>query len=159
MASATGKKVVAIGLAWAIVALPVPVPASTTTPDASAGGAALRVRIRGLASSDGQIKIAIYRSAESYTTRRGSFHKALLPITDQQCEWDLQGLPAGEYAVMFYHDENGNEHLDKNLFGIPTESFGFSNDARPRLGPPPFEQVKFRIGDGLTILDISTQGA
>ena len=45
-------------------------------------------------------------------------------------------LEPGDYAVAIYHDENGNGQLDKRLFGIPKEPYGFSNNYRPRLSAP-----------------------
>ncbi|WP_370178077.1 DUF2141 domain-containing protein [Alteriqipengyuania sp.] len=50
----------------------------------------------------------------------------------------------GEYAVSLLHDENGNGKVDKALF-IPTEGFGFSRDAKLRLGPPRFSAAAFKV--------------
>mgnify|MGYP005995189141 CR=1 FL=1 len=52
----------------------------------------------------------------------------------------------GEYAVALLHDENGNGKVDKALF-IPTEGFGFSRDAKLRLGPPRFSAAAFTVSD------------
>ena len=52
----------------------------------------------------------------------------------------------GEYAVSLLHDENGNGKVDKALF-IPTEGFGFSRDAKLRLGPPRFSAAAFEVRD------------
>ncbi len=45
-------------------------------------------------------------------------------------------------------DENANMKLDANVFGVPTELFGFSRDARNPMGPPPFADAAFRLEDG-----------
>ena len=45
-------------------------------------------------------------------------------------------LKPGAYAVITFHDENDNGKLDENASGLPTEGYGFSNDAEgssPRL--------------------------
>ncbi len=52
----------------------------------------------------------------------------------------------GEYAISLLHDENGNGKVDKALF-IPTEGFGFSRDAKLRLGPPRFAAAAFKVSD------------
>jgi uncharacterized protein (DUF2141 family) len=44
-------------------------------------------------------------------------------------------------AICAYHDKNDNGRLDKNVFGIPTERYGFSNDPKRGFGPPTFEQA------------------
>lgn len=56
-------------------------------------------------------------------------------------------VPPGRYAVQASHDENDNRKLDRNLFGIPKEGFGFSRDARVCMGPPRFSDAAFDHGD------------
>ena len=56
------------------------------------------------------------------------------------------GLPEGDYAVSVFLDENGNMKLDANVFGVPTELYGFSRNARSALGPPQFADAAFRVG-------------
>jgi len=41
------------------------------------------------------------------------------------------------------HDENMDGKLDTNWVGIPTEGYGFSNDAKATLGPPSFSAASF----------------
>ncbi|WP_372521309.1 DUF2141 domain-containing protein [Qipengyuania mesophila] len=50
----------------------------------------------------------------------------------------------GDYAISLLHDENGNGKVDKALF-MPTEGFGFSRDAKLRLGPPRFSAAAFHV--------------
>ena len=54
----------------------------------------------------------------------------------------------GEYAIAVFHDENGNGKMDKHLFGIPKEPYGFSNNFRPRFSAPSFSDCEFNVGDG-----------
>lgn len=53
----------------------------------------------------------------------------------------LKDLPAGPLALSLYHDANANGKLDMNAMGIPTEPYGFSNNASGSFGPPKFEQA------------------
>jgi len=46
-----------------------------------------------------------------------------------------------------------NGKLDANLLGIPTEGYGFSNDARALFGPPSFAAASFAY-DG-RVLDLT----
>jgi len=41
------------------------------------------------------------------------------------------------------HDENMNGKLDTNWAGVPTEGYGFSNNAKGVLGAPSFEAASF----------------
>jgi uncharacterized protein (DUF2141 family) len=39
--------------------------------------------------------------------------------------------------------------------GIPTEAYGFSNDATGNFGPPTFEKAKFSVGKDATKVTIN----
>ena len=58
---------------------------------------------------------------------------------------DAGPLPPGHYAVTVYLDENNNHRLDSNLIGIPKEPVGASNNPKPRMGPPRFEDCAFEM--------------
>lgn len=53
----------------------------------------------------------------------------------------LKDLPNGPLALSLYQDANANGRLDMNPMGIPTEPYGFSNNAIGHYGPPRFEQA------------------
>ena len=57
-------------------------------------------------------------------------------------------LPTGDYAITAFLDENSNTKLDANVFGVPTELYGFSRNARNLVGPPTFADAAFRMEDG-----------
>lgn len=62
-----------------------------------------------------------------------------------------RNLPAGQYALSVFHDENGNGKLDTNIAGIPTERYGFSRDARGRMGAPAFADAAVELRGDMTI--------
>jgi uncharacterized protein (DUF2141 family) len=117
----------------------------------------LVVEVLGLPSSDGMVRFALFDSVETYKKRKGAVRKADLPIENQTCEWRIKDLPYGEYALMLYHDENGNNKMDKNFVGIPKEGYGFSNNAKPRLSAPGHERVKFEINGKQKTLQVQLQ--
>ena len=47
----------------------------------------------------------------------------------------VQDLAPGRYALSAFHDENDNGELDTNLLGIPSEGYGFGNDASAAFVP------------------------
>ncbi len=64
-------------------------------------------------------------------------------------------IPEGEYSISVFHDENKNGEIDKNSFGIPKESYGFSNNIMGMFGPPSFEEAKFKVSkEGVVHLKI-----
>ena len=56
-------------------------------------------------------------------------------------------LDAGEYGIRYFHDENDNGELETNLFGLPTEGYGYSNNAKANFGPVDFTTMRFSIAD------------
>ena len=59
-------------------------------------------------------------------------------------------LAAGDYAVLVFHDENGNGRLDLNFLGIPREPLGFSNRYRGK-GPPVFAAAAVPVAAGESV--------
>ncbi len=55
----------------------------------------------------------------------------------------ITGLPPGSYAAQAYHDENGNQKVDRSLLGVPREGVGFSNDAFTGLSAPKWARAQF----------------
>lgn len=51
----------------------------------------------------------------------------------------------GRYAIALLHDENNNGKADRALMMMPKEGFGFSRDAKVRMGPPKFEEAAFDV--------------
>jgi uncharacterized protein (DUF2141 family) len=118
-------------------------PASVVAAD---GRGSLEVAVRGLRSADGTVAIALFDEAARFDARTGAIRKAYLTIADGEARWLVDGLPAGDYALLAYHDENGNGELDFRPFGIPKEPIAVSNGATRLLGPPRFQSAKFAVG-------------
>ncbi|HSK41756.1 MAG TPA: DUF2141 domain-containing protein, partial [Arenibaculum sp.] len=59
-------------------------------------------------------------------------------------------VPAGRYGIAVLHDLDGDGALDRTVFGMPTEPFGFSNDAFGFMGPPEFDAMAFEVTDPVT---------
>ncbi len=64
-------------------------------------------------------------------------------------------LAKGDYAISVFQDVNKNNQLDTNFLGIPTEPYGFSNDAMGTFGPPSFDKAKVQVaGNEKTIIHL-----
>lgn len=55
----------------------------------------------------------------------------------------FKGVKPGRYAIALLHDENSNNKADMVLGMMPKEGFGFSRDAKVRMGPPKFKSAAF----------------
>lgn len=105
----------------------------------------LRVEVTVPAQKQGTVMAALFHHGEGFPRSKP------LQVANAQPEGGkavlaFAGLAEGEYAVSVYLDENGNAKLDANVFGVPTELFGFSRNARSPLGPPSFADAAFRVG-------------
>lgn len=93
--------------------------------------------------SSGAIILALFDSANTFGDLRDPV-KLETYVLDGRDRYVLKDIPAGEYALLVYHDENENRGIDKNFIGIPTEPLGFSNGYRPK-GPPSYTRAAFTL--------------
>jgi uncharacterized protein (DUF2141 family) len=115
-------------------------PNSTTT---------LTVQVSGMNAAKGEMAITIYPSdPKKFLARTGKLLRvrtATVAPTTSACF----NLPAaGVYAVAVYHDANADSDFNRSVIGMPTEGFGFSNDAPTKFGLPAFDTVKFPVKAG-----------
>lgn len=83
---------------------------------------------------------------------RSATNVMVIKIRKTHARCDFEDIPPGTYAMAVIHDENMNGKLDTNSVGIPTEGYGFSNDARGVVGGPSFSAASFRYnGRGLDL--------
>jgi uncharacterized protein (DUF2141 family) len=108
-----------------------------------AGAADLSVQVSGIKNAEGRVMVAVYGSTADF------LKSPLMAVTAAADPAGttvvLRDLPAGDYALAVYHDANGNGKMDKNMMGIPTEDYGFSNNAMGKFGPPAFDSAKITL--------------
>ena len=103
----------------------------------------LTITINGFGSDNGKAMIALFNSEVDYSETGKNFKSIAANISDSKVEWIIEDLPFGEYAIKLYHDENGNNKMDRNMLGIPSEDYAFSNSASGSFGPADYEDAKF----------------
>jgi uncharacterized protein (DUF2141 family) len=114
----------------------------------------LHARITGFKSVGGELAAALFDSAATYQDQSNPVRRAFLPVDSATVEWTLEGLPPASYALIVYHDENGNREIDMRVLGMPKEPVGVSNNARGLFGPPRFEAARFEICGGTVTQEI-----
>lgn len=111
----------------------------------------LEVEALGVGSSEGSIQVAIYREEKGFLKDEYVFRNAGSEATEGMTRVVFEDLPAGEYALAIFHDENGNDELDTNWIGIPKEPFGFSVTGMKTFGPPKFHECVIDLKKDLVI--------
>jgi uncharacterized protein (DUF2141 family) len=113
------------------------------------------VRVTNIASSQGEVGCALFPAGSTFpmdaSSARQIWQKA--DAAGITCRFDK--VQAGSWAVSVSHDLNGNRKVDTNFLGIPTEAWGVSNNSRPTLRAPKFEEAAFKVASGQSVtLDI-----
>lgn len=100
------------------------------------------VQVRGAVNDSGVMFLAVYDSEESFNDPEQALIRLKQQVTDNEAVYRLPvaALPP-RLAIAAFHDQNDDEVLTRNAAGIPTERYGYSNDARGTLGPPPFRDA------------------
>ena len=109
----------------------------------------LSIHISGISKIKGSLFIAIFRPTDDFPVFGKQFKGIVKEVEGKSQNYNFDNLPEGEYALAIYQDENRNKILDKNLLGIPTEIYGFSNNARRTFSAPSFQEAKFKLNKDL----------
>jgi len=110
----------------------------------------LEIEITGLKNNKGYVAIELFDKEQNAI--KGIKGK----IVNKKCIVTIKDLKNDKYAIQFFHDENLNEKIDKNLIGIPEEGFGFSNNGMGRFGPKKFKEWLFPVS-GETKVTLATK--
>lgn len=105
----------------------------------------IHVTILNIRNSTGTVACALFESPDGFPTDylRTATNVMVIKIRKDGARCVFEDIPPGTYAMAVIHDENMNGKLDTNWAGIPTEGYGFSNDAKGVVGAPPFSAASF----------------
>lgn len=110
----------------------------------AAHAADLSIEVSLPANKQGTVMAALFDKPDGFP-RGKPLQVAVAQAVNGKAVVQFVGLPEGDYAATAYLDENSNQKLDSNLFGLPTELYGFSRNARGTMGPPSFADAAFRV--------------
>ncbi|WP_276880216.1 DUF2141 domain-containing protein [Bacteroides heparinolyticus] len=110
----------------------------------------LTIEVRDIEKAEGHLYVAIYNSEEAFMKKPIATFR--VDVKDKILSIPCRGLPVGTYAVSLFQDENGNGSLDTGAYGIPTEKYGFSNDAEGVMGPPSYDKCSFIFSADMTLV-------
>ncbi len=112
----------------------------------------IHVKILNIRNSTGTVACALFESPEGFPIEflHSATNVMVIKIRKTQARCDFEDIPHGTYAMAVIHDENMNGKLDTDWLGIPTEGYGFSNDATGIIGAPSFSAASFHY-DGQNV--------
>lgn len=109
----------------------------------------LTIEVNGFNNDKGQLILGICDKEVQFL--KEFTYKKIEKITNGKVLVVFDNIPSGEYAVSLFHDENNNNNLDTNEYGMPIEKFGFSNNAKGKFGPPKYNDAKISINQNTEI--------
>ena len=117
----------------------------------------LAVHIDNLGNSEGYVRVALHQRVDGveFPDEAGAVAATFSRAVAGSMRFLFTDLPPGDYAVAAFHDQNGDGELGTTVLGIPTEPYGFSNDARGFMGPASFENAAVTVSADSAALSIS----
>ena len=115
----------------------------------------IKLLINDTKTNSGVIRALIFNQADGFPEEPGKAIKAIsIPVKNSAAEITIKDLPAGDYAISLFHDEDGDGVLKKNSLGLPIDSYGFSNNPTLYFGPPSFSKCKVTLKDAPVLVKI-----
>lgn len=113
----------------------------------SAAGSTVTVTANNLRSAEGVVRACMTTNPKRFPKCRGdaAAYSVVVPA-GTTVTFSFKGVKPGRYAIALLHDENDNGKADRALMMMPTEGYGFSRDAKVRMGPPKFDAAAFNVG-------------
>ena len=112
----------------------------------SAEAATLKVIVEGVENTNGKMRFSLFNSEEKWL--KEGIRSDILDPAMPEVVWDVIDLEPGIYAVSAVHDCDENGELNTGTFGMPTEPYGFSKNARNPFGPGKWKDACFEVVEG-----------
>ncbi len=111
----------------------------------------IKIFISNVDQEKGTIHYAIFNNPEFFPEEKGKMRGGVKNISEVvKTGIIINELQESNYAIAIFHDKNSNNTFD-TIFAIPTEKYGFSNNAKVFLGPPKFEEASIFVGENETV--------
>lgn len=133
-------------------AAPAAEPVQKPAAPARAAKTTITVIVEGVESNRGVVNVAV---CDKDLSDEGCPHSTSIKAAAGFVEARFDKVPPGVYAVVGYHDENGNDQFDKFL-GVPREPYALSNRAGAKMVPT-FRDAALKINPGENTVIIRLQ--
>jgi len=111
----------------------------------------IKVDITGIKTTKGGvIKVGLYKN-DGFPIVGNEITGKDVKVNNSTASVSFNRVTDGTYAFAVFQDTNEDGKLNTNLFGAPTEPYGFSQNKYGTFGPPKFTTVSFEIKGGTEI--------
>ncbi|HEY1181638.1 MAG TPA: DUF2141 domain-containing protein [Rhodocyclaceae bacterium] len=109
--------------------------------------AQLTVVLNGVQHDRGSVRVGLYKDPATFRKEAHAYAIQQVPAQAGSVRVQFADLPSGDYAIMAYHDEDGNGELNRRFGMFPTEGYGLSKNPQVS-GPPAFADSAFHVESG-----------
>jgi uncharacterized protein (DUF2141 family) len=132
-----------------------PPPAEAPPAAANSKETTVTVIVENVESSSGNVNVAV---CDKDLSREGCPYVHEVKAQQGFVETEFRDIPPGNYAVVGYHDVNGNNQFDK-LMGIPREPYALSGAASEKLVPTFTDaELPIKSGENAVIIRLKRLG-
>jgi len=132
-----------------------PQPAALPPAAANSTESTVTVIVENVETNTGTVNVAV---CDKDLSKEGCPYVHQVPAQQGFVETEFHDIPPGNYAVVSYHDVNGNKQFDK-LMGIPREPYALSNGASDKLVPTFADaELPIKSGDNAVIIRLKRLG-
>lgn len=119
--------------------------------------ATLKVMATGFSNTDGRAIAKLFKPGDN-VLGHGRWQIVAKIEPGLTASFMFTGLAPGRYAVVVFHDENGNGEITHRL-AVPIEQLGFSGGFQLGIfsGLPAFEKLMFDLGPREQTLDVQVR--
>ena len=118
----------------------------------------MNIQYSNILEAKGKVLVAVYASEADFLNEKKAFLREVFPVDKTgTLNVRLNIEKEGRYAIAAFHDLNGNNKLDTNMLGVPTEPYAFSNNARPKLRAPNWAEASFEWKPGGSVVSLKLE--
>jgi uncharacterized protein (DUF2141 family) len=113
----------------------------------SAEACSLTVQVDGFRNGNGVIGGVVFKTPAGWPEDENrAFKRTAVPVAgNSQVVLTFPDVPPGRYGIAVLHDENSNHRLDRNIFRVPKEGFGFANNPHVGLSAPSWKESSIDV--------------
>jgi uncharacterized protein (DUF2141 family) len=109
-------------------------------------GETLTIEVQNVKSDKGMVRIVLFDDDKGFPEDLKKSIKIInKKATKGKLLFKIENLQPGTYAFALLHDENENGKMDYNMVGYPKEGWAVSNNAKPTLRAPRYEEAAFEF--------------
>jgi uncharacterized protein (DUF2141 family) len=137
---ASSRALVATGV---LAALGAAAPVADAQQASAARGPTIELLVEGLRGG-GHVRAGAYADARSWLGPTAA-SRCIAPVAEGRARCTIQLPSPGTYAIGLYHDADDDNELDRGVFGVPTEGYGFSRNVGGGLSAPGFSEAALQV--------------